>query len=139
MHPVIVSIQSPSFFRSNDLGCMNTRMVNHDHLTNPKTPHNTNIASGRGHGRGPELGRITSIDDLVDRTNSSTRAHYQETPIRRSPANHGVPVSGSTMENTRAAATLSNIPTEEDRVSIAGCSDQYLISYINGKVVTEED
>ena len=66
MHPVIVSIQSPLTFHWNDLGCMNTRRVKRDHLTNHKTPQNTNSAGGRGRGRGPELGRITFIDDLVD-------------------------------------------------------------------------
>ena len=66
---------------------MNTRRVQHDHLINPKTPQNTNTAGGRGHERGPELGRRTFIENLVDRTNSSTMACYQETPIRRSLAN----------------------------------------------------
>ena len=114
---------------------MNTRRVKHDHLTNPKTQQNTNIARGRG----PELGRRTFIDDLVDITNSYTRAHYQETPIRRSLANPGVPASGSIVENTQGAATPSNIPVEEERVSTVGSADQDLIYHINGKVVTKEE
>ena len=75
---------------------MNTRRVKHDHLSTPKTPQNTNSAGGRG----LELGRRTFIDDLVDRTDSSTRDRYQETPIRRIPTNPGVAASGSTVENT---------------------------------------
>ena len=31
-------------FCCNDLGCMNTRRVNHDHLSTPKTPQNNNSA-----------------------------------------------------------------------------------------------
>ena len=85
------------------------------------------------------MGRRTFIDDLVDRTNSSTRARYQETPIRKSPANPGVPASGSTVENTQAAATPSSIPAEEDRVSAIGSVDRDLNYHINGKVVTEEE
>ena len=128
MHPIIVSIQSPLVFRWNDLGCMNTRKVKCDPLRNPKTPQNTNIAGGRGRERGPELGRRTFIDNLVDRTNSSTRARYQETPIRRIPANHRVPASGSIVENTRAAAAPSNTSAEEDRVSTAGSADRDYLS-----------
>ena len=116
---------------------MNTIRVKRDHLTTPKTPHNTNVVGGRDHERGSELGRRTFIDDLVDRTNSSTRARYQETPIIRIPANPGVPVSGSTMENTRGGATPSNTLVEEDRVSTAGSANQDLIYHINGKVVIE--
>ena len=139
MHPVIVSIQSPSVFHWNDLGCMNTRRVKHDDLTNPKTPQNTNAAGGRGCGRSLGLGRRTFIDDLVDRTNSSTEAHYQETPIRRSPANPGVSASSSTMDNTQGAATPSDTPAEEDRVSTTISAERDLIYHINGKVVTEEE
>ena len=117
---------------------MNTRRVKRDHLLTPKTPQNTNSAGGLGRSRGPKLGRRTFIDDLVDKTDSSTRACHQETPIRRSPANPGLSVSGSTVENTQAAATPSNIPAEEDRVSVAGSADRDLIYHINGKVVTEE-
>ena len=51
---------------------MNIRRVKHDHLTTPKTPQNTNNAGGQG----PQLGRRTFIDDLVDRTDSSTRYRY---------------------------------------------------------------
>ena len=74
---------------------MNTRRVQCDHLINTKTPQNTNIASGRGHGLNPTLGKITFIDNLVDRTNSSTGDHYQETPIRRSSVTHEVEASFS--------------------------------------------
>ena len=63
------------------------------------------------------------LSDLVDRTNSSTRDRYQETPIRRIPANPGVPASSSIMENTQGIATPSNTPVEEDRVSTAGLAD----------------
>ena len=118
---------------------MNTRRVKCDHLSTPKTPQNTNSAGDRGHGRGPQLGRRTFIDDLVDITNSSTKARYQEIPIRRSPADPGVPASGSTVENTRAAATPSNTLAEEDKVSTAGSVDRGSIYHINGKVVTEEE
>ena len=58
---------------------MNTRRVQHDIPINPRTPQNTDIAGGRGRGRNPTLGRRTFIDDLVDRTNSSTGARHQET------------------------------------------------------------
>ena len=85
------------------------------------------------------MGRRTFIDDLVDRTNSSTTDRYQETPIRKSPANPGVPASGSIVENTRAAATPLNTPAEEDRVSTVGSVDRDLIYHINKKVVTEEE
>ena len=118
---------------------MNTRRVKRDLLTNPKTPQNTNSANGRGQGRGPELGRRTFIDDLVDGTNCSTRAHYQETPIKRSLGNPGLLASGSTVENTQAAATPSSIPAEEDRVSTTGSVDRDLDYHINGKVVTKEE
>ena len=79
---------------------MNTRRVKHDHLSTPKTPQNTNSAGGLGRGRGPQLGKRTFIDDLVDMTDSSTRACYQETPIERNSTDPGAPTSGSTMENT---------------------------------------
>ena len=116
---------------------MNTRRVKRDHLTNPKTPQNTNITDGRGHGRGPELGRRTFIDDLVDRIDSSTRAHYQEIPIRRMPADPGVSASGSIVENTQVAATSSNTLAEEDKVSTAGYANRGPIYHINVKVVIE--
>ena len=79
---------------------MNTRRVQRDHLINTRTPQNTNVAGGQGRGKNPTLGRRTFIDDLVDRTNSSTRDHYQETPIRRIPVTLGVAVSVSIVENT---------------------------------------
>ena len=79
---------------------MNTRRVKCDHLTNPKTPQNTNSAGGRGRGRGPQLGKRTFIDNLVDRTDSSTRARYQEIPIRIIPTDPQVLALGSTVENT---------------------------------------
>ena len=99
---------------------MNTRRVQHDHLIYPRTPQNTNVAGGRGYGRGPKLGIRTFIDDLVDRMNSSTRARYQETPIRRSLVTLGVAASVSIVENTQGATTPSDIPTKEDRVSTVG-------------------
>ena len=70
---------------------MNTRRVKRDHITTPKTPQNTNSAGGQGRGRGPQLGKRTFIDDLVHKIDSSTRARYQEIPIRRSPADPWVP------------------------------------------------
>ena len=79
---------------------MNTRRVQRDHLINLRTPQNTNVVGGRGRGRNPTLGRRTFIDDLVDRTNSSTRARYQETPIRRIPITPRVAASISTVEKT---------------------------------------
>ena len=85
------------------------------------------------------MGRRTFIDDLVDRTNSSTGDRYQERPIRRSPVTPGVATSVSTVENTRGAATPSDTPAEEDKVSTAGSADRDLIYHINGKVVTEEE
>ena len=45
----------------------------------------------------------------------------------------------STVENTQGAATPSDIPVEEDRVSTAGSADWDLIYHINGKVVIEEE
>ena len=93
---------------------MNTRRVKRDQFPTPKTPQDTNSAGGLGRSRGPPLGRRTFIDDLVDRTDSSTRARLQETPIRRNPADPEVPASGSMVENPRAAATPSNIPADED-------------------------
>ena len=112
---------------------MNTRRVKHDHLPTPKTPQNTNSAGGRG----PQLGRRTFIDDIVEKTNSSTRDFHQETPIRRIPSDLGVPVSGSTVENTRAAATSSNIPAEEDKAGTIGPAGRGPIYQIYGKVVTK--
>ena len=55
---------------------MNTRRVHRDIPKTPRTPQNTNIAGGRGHGQNPGLGRRKFIDDLVSRTNSSTGAHH---------------------------------------------------------------
>ena len=115
---------------------MNTRRVQCDHLINPRTPQNTNVAGVRGRGRNTALGRRTFIDDLVDRTNSSTGALHQETPIRRSPVTPGLAASVSIVENTRGAATPSDIPAEEDRVSTAGLADRDLIYHINRKFVT---
>ena len=113
------------------------RRVKRDHLSTPKTPQNTNSAGGLGCGRGPPLGRRTFIDDLVDRTDSSTRARHQETPIRRNPVDPRAPASGSTVENTRAAATSSNIPTEEDTAVTTRPAGRGPIYHIYGKVVTE--
>ena len=118
---------------------MNTRRVKCDQLPTPKTPQNTNSAGGLGHGQGPQLGRRTFIDDLVDRTDSSTRAHHQETPIRRDPADPRAPASGSTVEDTRAAATSTNIPAREDTAVTTGPAGRSPIYQIYGKVVTEEE
>ena len=118
---------------------MNTRRVKCDHLSTPKTPQNTNSAGGLGRGRGPQLGRRTFINDLVDRTNSSTRARHQETSIRRDPADPGAPASISTMENTRAATTSSNIPTEKDTAVTMGPAGRGPVYHIYGKVVNEEE
>ena len=85
------------------------------------------------------MGRRTFIDDIVDRTDSSTRARHQETPIRRNPADPGAPASGSTVENTRAAATSSNIPAKEDTTVTIGPVSRGPIYHIYGKVVTEEE
>ena len=85
------------------------------------------------------MGRRTFIDDLVDRTNYSTGAHHQETPIRRSLVTPGVTVSVSIVENTQGATTPLDMPTEEDRVITMGLANQDLIYHINGKVVTEEE
>ena len=105
----------------------------------PRTPRNTNFVGGRGRERNPALGRRTFIDDLVDRTNSSTEARHLESPVRRSPITSRVATLVSTVENTGEAATPSGIPTEEDRVSTAGSADQDLIYHINKKVVIEEE
>ena len=118
---------------------MNTRRVKCDQLPTPKTPQNTNSAGGSGRGRGLPLGRRVFIDDLVDRTNSSTRARLQETPIRRNPADPGAPASGSTVENTRAAATSSNIPAEEDTTVTTGPAGRGPTYHIFRKVVTKEE
>ena len=48
---------------------MNTRRVKRDHLSTPKTPQNSNSAGGLGRGRGPQLGKRTFIDDLVEKLN----------------------------------------------------------------------
>ena len=56
---------------------MNTRRVQRDQFQTPKTPQDTNSAGGLGRGRGVPLGRRTLIDDLVERTNSSTKARLQ--------------------------------------------------------------
>ena len=118
---------------------MNMRRVQRDIPINPRTPQNTNIAGGRGRGRNPTLGRRTFIDDLVGRTNSSTRDCYQETPIRRILLTPGVATLVSTVENTQGVVTPSNTPTEEDRFSTVGSANRDLIYHINGKVVTEEE
>ena len=85
------------------------------------------------------MGRRTFIGDLVDRTDSSTRARHQETPIRRNPADTGAPASGSMVENTRAATTSSNIPAEEDTAVTIGPAGRGPIYHIYRKVVTEEE
>ena len=102
---------------------MNTRRVQRDIPINPKTQQNTNIVGGQGRERNPALGRRESIDNLVDRTNSSTGARHQETPIRRTPVTPGVAASVSIVENTGGAATPSGILAEEDRVSTVGSAD----------------
>ena len=53
---------------------MNTRRTQWD---NPRTPQNTNLAGGRGHGYSPWLGRKTFIDELISMVNSYTRARNQ--------------------------------------------------------------
>ena len=83
------------------------------------------------------MGRRTFIDDLVDRTNSSTRARHQETPIRRSPVTPGVAELVSIVENIGEVVTPLDIPMKEDRLSTAGSTDRDLIYHINGKVVKE--
>ena len=118
---------------------MNTRRVKRDHLSTPKTPQNSNSAGGLGRGRGPQLGRRKFIDDLVDRNDSSTRPRHQETPIRRNPADLGALASGCTVENTRAAATSSNIPAEEDTAVTTGLAGRGHIYHIYRKVVTKEE
>ena len=118
---------------------MNTRRVKRDHLPTPKTPQDTNSAGGLGHDPGTPLGRRTFIDNLVDRTDSSTRAHQQETPIRRNPIDPGALALGSTVEITRAAATSSNIPAEEDTAVTTGPAGRGPTYHINGKVVTKEE
>ena len=85
------------------------------------------------------MGRRTFIENLVDRTDSSTRARHQETPIRRNPTDPGAPVSGSTVENTRATVTSSNIPAEEDKAGTTGPASRGPIYHIYEKVVTEEE
>ena len=115
------------------------RRVKCDQLPTPKTPQNTNSAGGSGRGRGEPLGRRTFIDDLVDRTDSSTRAHLQETPIRRNPADLGTLASGSMVENPRAATTPSNIPAEEDTSVTTGPAGKGPTYHINGRVVTKEE
>ena len=85
------------------------------------------------------MGRRTFIDDLVDKTDSSTRACHQEIPIRRIPADPGALASGSIVENTRAAVTSSNIPTGEDKAGTTGPAGRRLIYHIYGKVVTKEE
>ena len=121
------------------MGFLITRRVKCDIPTTHRTPENTNIAGGRGHGQNPALGRRKFIDDLVDRTNSSNGSRHQESPVRRSSVTPGVTTLVSTVENTGEAATPSCIPTEEDGVSTAGSANQDLIYHINGKVVTKEE
>ena len=85
------------------------------------------------------MGIRTFIDDLVDRTNSSTGDFYQESPVRRSSVTPGVEALVSTVENTGEAATPLDILVEEDRVSTVGSADRDLIYHINGKVVIKEE
>ena len=118
---------------------MNTRRVKRDQFPTPKIPQDTNSAGGLGRDRGTPLGRRTFIDDLVDRTDSSTRARQQETPIRRNPVDPGASTSGSMVENTRAAATSSNIPAEKDTAVTTGPDGKGPTYHIFGKVVTEEE
>ena len=118
---------------------MNTRRVKRDQLSTPKTPQNTNSAGGLGRGRGPPLGKRTFVDDIFDRTDSSTRARHQETPIRRNPADPGAPASGSTVENTRAAATSSAIPADKDTAFTTGPASRGPNYHINGRSVTKEE
>ena len=85
------------------------------------------------------MGRITFIDDLVSRTNSSTVAHHQGSSVRRSPIIPRVEASVSTVENTEEVVTPSGVPAKEDKVSTTGSADRDLIYHINGKVVTKEE
>ena len=87
---------------------MNTMRIHRDI---PRSHQNTKFIGGRGHGRNPALGRRIFINDLVDRTNSSTGDRHQETPIRRSSVTPGVLASVSTVENTGESTTPSGIPT----------------------------
>ena len=118
---------------------MNTRRVKRDQFPTPNTPRDTNGAGGSGRGRGAPLGRRTFIEDLVDKTDSSTRARLQETPIRRNPADPEVPASGSTVENPWAAATPSNILADEDTTVTTGPAGKGPTYHINGRVVTKEE
>ena len=118
---------------------MNTRRVKRDQFPTPKTPQDTNSAGGSGRGRGAPLGRRTFIDDLVDKTDSSTGARLQETPNRRNPADPGALASGSTVENTRAAATSSAIPVNKDTAVTTGPAGRGPNYHINGRSVTEEE
>ena len=94
------------------LGCMNMRRVQRDIPITPRTPQNTNIVGGRGHGRNPTLGRRTFIDDLVARANSSIGSWHQGSSMKRSPITPWVEASVSTVENTGGAMTPSSVSTE---------------------------
>src|SRR5260370_246410 len=112
---------------------MNTRRVKCDQFPTPKTPQDTNSAGGLGRGRGVPLGRRTFIDDLVYRADSSTEDRLQETPIRRNPADPGALASGSTVENTRAAATSSAIAADKDTAVTTGLAGRGPNYHINGR------
>ena len=118
---------------------MNTRRVKRDQFPTPTTPQATNSAGGSGRGRGVPLGRRTFIDDLVDRTDSSTGARLQETPNRRNPADPGVLASGSTVEKTRAAVSSSAIPGDKDTAVTMGPAGRGPDYHINGRRVTKEE
>ena len=102
---------------------MNTRRVQREIPITPRTPKNSNIASGQSHGRNLELARRKFIDDLVCRTNSSTGARYQGSSFKRSPISPRVEASVSTVENTRGSVTPSGLPVKEDKFS--GVGEEY--------------
>ena len=118
---------------------MNTRRVQCDIPRTRRTPQNTNIAGGRGHGRNPTLGRRTFIDDLVSITNFSIGAFHQGSSVRRSPIIPRVEASVSTVENVGGAATPLGVPAEEDRVSVVGAGDRDVVYHINRKEVKKEE
>ena len=99
---------------------MNTRRTQWDI---PRTPQNTNLASGRGCGYIPSLGRNKFVDELISRVNYSTRARNQgPSLVRRIPISPRMEAS-ITMEILVGAATPFGVPldgTPGDRGSFVG-------------------
>ena len=109
----------------------------------PRSPQNTNLAGGRGHGCRPRLGRRTFIDYLVSMDHSSTGARNQgPSSIRRSHVSPRMEASLSMVEKTIGATTQYSVTMDEilgDRGSFVGLGGPEEFYQIDRKEVTKEE